>query len=104
MKKQRRIDMSSPPEVAFNPEVNKVPVLDASSGNPKSFQDPKSVASIGAKIQAMTDQAKADTLYDSNKEGFRGMRFRSGGGFPKDPRIAALIILGMGLILASYFK
>lgn len=100
--------MPFPPEVPFNPKVNKVPILDASSGNPKSFQDPKSVASIGAKLQAMTDQAEADTLYDSSKpEGFRGGRIRlggSGGGLPKDPRIAALYVLGLGLIIASFFK
>ncbi len=104
MKKQRRIDMSFPPEVPFNPKVNKVPILDASSGNPKSFQDPKSVASIGAKLQAMTDQAEADTLYDSSKpEGFRGMRFRSSGAYSGDPRIRALTILGLILIISSSF-
>jgi len=58
------------PEAPFNPQVSKVANLGPSSGDPKSFQDPKSVSSIGAKIQAMTDQAKADTLYDTTKEGF----------------------------------
>ena len=105
--------MSFPPAKPFNPTVSKVPVLDASSGNPKSFQDPKSVASIGAKLQAMTDQAKADTLYDQTPEGFRGGRisggrFHSGrfhgGGFPNDPRIGALYVLGLALIIGSYFK
>jgi len=101
--------MSFLPEASFNPKVSKVPVLGASSGNPQSFQDPKNVASIGAKIQAMADQAQADTLYDTKTpEGFRGGRFRlgrsGGGGFPGDPRIAALTLLGMGLIIASYFK
>lgn len=101
--------MSFPTEQPFNPKVSKVPVIDSSSGNPKSFQDPKSVASIGAKIQAMSDQAQADTLYDSNKpEGFRGGRFRfgsgSGGGFSNDPRIAALYVLGAVLIIGSYFE
>lgn len=57
--------MSYPPAAPFNPPTSKVPILNSSSGNPKSFQDPKSVASIGNTIQAMTDQAKADTLYDS---------------------------------------
>jgi len=57
--------MSYPPEAPFNPPSTKVPILNSSSGNPKSFQDPKSVASIGNRIQAMTDQAKADTLYDA---------------------------------------
>uniref|UniRef100_A0A6C0AN37 Uncharacterized protein n=1 Tax=viral metagenome TaxID=1070528 RepID=A0A6C0AN37_9ZZZZ len=66
--------MSFPKEKAFNPSVTKVPVLGASSGNPQSFQDPNSVASLGLKIQAATDQAKADTLYDvvpPTGEGFR---------------------------------
>jgi hypothetical protein len=64
--------MAFPPEKAFHPEVSKVPILGPSSGNPKSFQDPKSVASIGNTIQAAADQAKADTLYDApTKEGFR---------------------------------
>ena len=57
--------MSYPPAAPFNPPTSKVPILNSSSGNPKSFQDPKSVASIGNTIQAMTDQAKADTLYDA---------------------------------------
>ena len=100
--------MSFPPEAAFNPKVSKVPILGASSGNPQSFQDPKNVASIGAKIQAMADQAQADTLYDTKvPEGFRGGRFRlgtGGGGLPKDPRIAALLVLGVALIIGSYWK
>lgn len=101
--------MSFPPAKPFNPTVSKVPVLDASSGNPKSFQDPNSVASIGARLQAMTDQAKADTLYDPKPEGFRGGRFRlrgtgGGGGWPSDPRIGALYVLGIALIIGSYFK
>lgn len=64
------IDMSFPPEKPFIPRVSKVHVLDASSGNPKSFQDPNSVATLGKSIQGMTDQVSADTLYDQ-KEGFR---------------------------------
>ena len=66
--------MSFPPQKPFNPPVSKTPVLGPSSGNPKSFQDPKSVASVGNTIQAMSDQAAADTLYDTpaaKKEGFR---------------------------------
>jgi hypothetical protein len=62
------------PEKPFNPKVSKVPILSASSGNPASFQDPNSVASAGARIQAMADQAQADTLYDAQpttSEGFR---------------------------------
>lgn len=68
------VDMSFPAEKPFNPPVSKTPVLGPSSGNPKSFQDPKSVASVGNTIQAMSDQAAADTLYDTpaaKKEGFR---------------------------------
>ena len=64
------IDMSFPPEKPFIPKVSKVHVLDAYSGNPKSFQDPNSVATLGKSIQGMTDQVSADTLYDQ-KEGFR---------------------------------
>ena len=66
--------MSFPPQKPFNPPVSKTPVLGPSSGNPKSFQDPKSVASVGNTIQAMSDQAAADTLYDTpvaRKEGFQ---------------------------------
>jgi hypothetical protein len=98
--------MSYPQEAPFNPSVSKVPVLDASSGNPKSFQDPKSVASIGAKIQAMADQAKADTLYDAKTEGFRGRGFGIGrrrNRISSDPRIISLTILGIILILWSSF-
>lgn len=89
------------PEASFNPQVSKVPVLGASSGNPQSFQDPKNVASVGAKIQAMADQAQADTLYDEKKEGFRG---GSAVALPDDPRIIALLVLGVGLIIGSYWK
>jgi len=69
--------MSGPSQKAFNPPVSSTPILGASSGNPKSFQDPKSVASIGNTIQAMSDQAAADTLYDApapKREGFRNER------------------------------
>jgi len=65
--------MSFPAQKPFNPPVSSTPVLGPSSGNPKSFQDPKSVASVGNTIQAMSDQAAADTLYDApvaKKEGF----------------------------------
>jgi hypothetical protein len=65
--------MSFPAQKPFNPPVSKTPILGPSSGNPKSFQDPKSVASVGNTIQAMSDQAAADTLYDApapKKEGF----------------------------------
>lgn len=56
--------MSFPPKKPFNPEVTKVPILGPSSGNPMAFQDPSSVASLGLRIQASSDQIKADTLYD----------------------------------------
>jgi len=68
------VDMPFPDEKAYNPPVSKTPILGPSSGNPASFQDPNSVASVGNTIQAMTDQANADTLYDTpppKKEGFR---------------------------------
>jgi hypothetical protein len=68
-----RIDMSFPQKKAFNPEVTSVPVISPSSGNPKAFQDPNSVASLGLRMQASSDQIKADTLYDppiASKEGF----------------------------------
>ena len=67
--------MASPPAKPFNPKMSAVPRLDASSGDPRAFQDPNSVASTGARIQAMTDQMAADTLYDSPpppREGFVG--------------------------------
>jgi hypothetical protein len=57
--------MSFPKEKPFNAPVSKVHILGPSSGDPNSFQDPKSVASIGSTIQAMSDQAKADTHYDA---------------------------------------
>ena len=66
--------MPFPDQKAYNPPVSKTPILGPSSGNPASFQDPNSVASVGNTIQAMTDQASADTLYDTpppKKEGFR---------------------------------
>jgi hypothetical protein len=69
--------MSVPPAKPFNPPVSTTPILGPSSGNPKSFQDPKSVASVGNTIQAMSDQAVADTLYDApapKREGFEGFR------------------------------
>ena len=59
------------PTPAFTPSVSAVPVLGSSSGDPNAKKDPKSVASIGGNIQAMQDQANADTLYDAKvKEGF----------------------------------
>jgi hypothetical protein len=66
--------MSFPPKKPFNPEITKVPIFGPSSGNPMAFQDPTSVASLGLRIQASSDQIKADTLYDPPpplNEGFR---------------------------------
>ncbi len=68
--------MSFPKEKPFIPQVSKVPILGPSSGNPASFQDPNSMASLGLRLQAATDQARADTLYDApmpvkKAEGFR---------------------------------
>ena len=63
--------MGFPPSPPYNPTISKVPVLDSSSGDPMSRKDPKSIASVGANIQALQDQAKADRLYDAPvKEGF----------------------------------
>jgi hypothetical protein len=68
--------MSFPPEKPFNPPVSKIPMLGPSSGNPKALRDPNSTASVGKNIQALTDQASADTLYDApmKKEAFRNER------------------------------
>jgi hypothetical protein len=65
--------MSFPAGPPFNPPVSNIPILDSSSGNPNAYKDPNSTASLGKKLQAMTDQASADTLYDKppTKEGFR---------------------------------
>lgn len=65
------------PAKPFNPVVSRVPILGPSSGNPQSLQDPHSLGSIGGKLQAMTDQANADRLYDAKvpaptHEGFLG--------------------------------
>jgi hypothetical protein len=69
--------MSFPKEKSYSPQVSKVPVFGPSSGNPAAFQDPNSVASLGLKIQAATDQAKADTLYDTVPlEGFRNETYK----------------------------
>jgi hypothetical protein len=66
--------MGFPPSPPYNPTISKVPVLDASSGDPLASRDPNSVASIGTRIQAMKDQANADRLYDAPiKEGFADM-------------------------------
>jgi hypothetical protein len=59
--------MPFPSLAAFNPSISAVPILGPSSGNPISFNDPNSLASIGRTIQALNDQAKADTLYDAKQ-------------------------------------
>ena len=69
--------MSFPAGPPFNPTVSKVPILDASSGNPNAYNDPNSAASMARKLQAMKDQAQADTLYDlppTKVEGFSELR------------------------------
>lgn len=92
--------MGFPPEPPFNPSVSKIPNLGPSSGNPKSFQDPNSVASIGAKLQAMTDQAVADTLYDAKKEGFTSHYSQT---ITKNEIVAILSgIVGIVLIVRSF--
>lgn len=123
--------MSFPPTKAFNPPVSKTPILGPSSGNPASFQDPKSVASIGSTIQAMADQASADTLYDApapkresegfrneiyspwilktgacSKEGFSSVALKPADYESSSKNIGALvlIILGVGALLASFSK
>jgi len=92
--------MGFPPQPPFNPPVSSVPNLGPSSGNPKSFQDPKSVASVGAKLQAMTDQAVADTLYDAKKEGFTGHYSQ---GISRNDLLAFVSgIVGIVLIIRSF--
>jgi hypothetical protein len=117
--------MPFPAERSFNPPLSKTPILGPSSGNPKSFQDPNSVASVGNTIQAMADQAQADTLYDApppKKEGFLSAEFRNeiyspwilrtqgckkeafedtqkGG---KTTMIAFLVVLGISALMLSF--
>jgi len=96
-KQRTRIDMPYPSAQAYNPPVSKTPILGSSSGNPRAFQDPNSIASIGNKIQSISDQAKADTLYDAappKKEGFRNQDY--------DTVCGILIILGITGILVSF--
>lgn len=110
--------MSFLPLKPFNPTVTPVPILGPSSGNPKSLQDPNSVASIGSKLQAMTDQANADTLYDATKkEGFidpsylpwivRSPACKSkdegftGSSGSTDILTASCVLIGVALIVAS---
>jgi hypothetical protein len=108
--------MSFPPEKAYNPSVSSVPVLGPSSGNPASYRDPNSVASLGRSLQAKTDQAKADTLYDNKPEGFRNETYKpwilttescSKEGFVGDQSflhygIPLLALFGFTMILMSF--
>jgi hypothetical protein len=75
--------MKFPDSPQFNPTVTKVPTLGSSSGDPTTRNDPKSVASIGANIQSIQDQANADRLYDApvkqKTEGFEGYKPKSEG-------------------------
>lgn len=96
------LDMPFLPKIPFNPTTTPVAILGPSSGNPKSLQDPKSVASIGSNIQAMTDQANADTLYDVNPSKTEGFTCR----FSSTPlsvltTSGTLIVIGIALILYS---
>ena len=93
--------MSYPAAAPFNPPVSTVPVLGPSSGNPKAFQDPNSVASIGNRIQAMSDQVKADTLYDApppKREGFTGHMV----GKYSEVLTALIGITGLVLVVCSF--
>lgn len=93
--------MVFPEEKPFVPKMSKTPILGSSSGNPVSLQDPNSVASIGSKIQAMSDQANADTLYDTPtllSEGFCNTKSKH------DAAIGFLVMLGVAGILLSFSK
>jgi hypothetical protein len=45
--------------------VSAVPALDGSIGNPAAYSDPKSNASMAAKLQAMGDQLQSDRSFDA---------------------------------------
>lgn len=88
--------MSFPASPPFTPQISKVPVFGGSSGNSR---DPKSVGATALAIQAMTDQAKADTLYDPpapKPEGFRGS-------IHSNIDALALIVVGIVLIMQSFY-
>ena len=91
--------MTTLPSKAFNPKTTTVPILGPSSGNPSSLQDPKSVASIGSNIQAMTDQANADQLYDTQIDSFVDLNV---GSIHLDYLTAGLILVGILCILRSF--
>jgi hypothetical protein len=71
--------MTTLPAKPFNPEVSPVPRLDATTGDPAAFRDPNSIASMGQNIQSMSDQLKADTLYDAapppRKEAYQNFEY-----------------------------
>lgn len=91
--------MGFPADVPYNPTVTPVANLSPSSGDPKALRDPKSIASLGSKLQAMTDQANADTLYDSsNKEGFLGQMTT----LTEEFIASVLIGAGVGFVVASF--
>ena len=111
--------MPFPDPPPFTPQVSKTRILGPSSGNPKAFQDPKSVATIGSKIQAMADQAKADTLYDpptpipegfrnetykpfipGTKEGFK-TKLHPAPFYPPNSKLSIIILGLLGLLLIS---
>jgi len=83
---------------ACNPKTSKPPILDSSSGDPTAKSDPKSIASIGANIQAMTDQANADKCFDNPPDTTEGFKYsvRDKNSFP-----STLIWAGALLILYS---
>jgi hypothetical protein len=111
--------MPFPDPPPFNPEISKTRILGPSSGNPKAFQDPNSIARIGSKIQAMADQAKADTLYDppapipegfrnetykplihGTKEGFK-TKLHPASFYPPNSNLSIIILGLLGLLLIS---
>jgi len=93
------LDMGFPADVPYNPTVTPVANLGSSSGDSKALKDPKSIASLGSKLQVMTDQVNADRLYDSsNKEGFT-VRMPN---LSEELLTALLISTGLGLVLCSF--
>ena len=94
--------MPFPPAAPFVPVTTPVPILGPSSGNPQSLNDPNSLASIGGNLQVMTDQVKADTLYDTKKrEGFIGYIYPTGDSPYLSAVVACLILGGITLIVQS---
>jgi hypothetical protein len=67
--------------------ISQIPVLDSSVGSPAAYSDPKSNASMAARIQGMGDQLQADRLYDApapaRKDGFQDL------GLPEAPILSA---------------